>query len=383
MATIHWLGAGLSSVPGIRRLATNGRNLVLWNRTLAKAEQALDGLGDSAQAQQLDWPDLTSQIENGDVVVSMLPATMHVKVANICLEQKAHFVSSSYVSPAMKELNQQASDSGLCFLNEVGLDPGLDHLLAHVLMDEYKSSPVFNAENEHSFRSYCGGFPKVANDFKYKFSWSPLGVLKALRSPAKWIANGQEQSTDKPWKSVQRYDANLPGGVETFQAYPNRDSLPFMGEYGFGENWNMKEFVRGTLRLNGWTDAWSDIFDLVENASGEQGEKAISDKSDELWSNFRYDDGESDRVVLTVDLEVENGGETVWRQVYCLDEAGNEKGSAMARLVSLTVSVAIESVLDGKVDTGVSAATTDVNQAKNWLGQMIEFGETFELKKIV
>lgn len=383
MATTHWLGAGLSSVPGIRRLAEKGNDLTLWNRTLAKAEAALAGISASATAKAFDWDALKSSVSAGDVIVSMLPATMHLDVAQVCLDKQAHFVSSSYVSPEMKQLSEAATQHNLCFLNECGLDPGLDHLMAHVLVHEYKTSEVFAADNVHSFRSYCGGFPKIPNDFKYKFSWSPLGVLRALRSPAKWIEQGEVQQTDKPWKSIKNYPTRLPAGEETFQSYPNRDSLPFLPEYGFGSSWNTKEFVRGTLRLSGWSDAWSDIFALVDSAEDEAGQKSLADKSDELWQSYQYDAGDPDRVVLSVELQVEKDGATIWHQSYCLDACGNENGSAMARLVSLPVSIAVESVLSGKVKTGVSAATKEINAVNNWLGELESLGEQFERITIV
>ena len=134
MAVVHWLGAGLSAVPGIRRLADAGQELVLWNRTLSKAQQALEGIDSSAVAKELDWSLLKDSIKSGDVLVSMLPATMHMQVAEICLEHDAHFVSSSYVSSDMESLSERAKSKSLCFVNEVGLDPGLDHLMAHVLV---------------------------------------------------------------------------------------------------------------------------------------------------------------------------------------------------------------------------------------------------------
>lgn len=385
MATTHWLGAGLSSGPGIRRLAQSGsgHELTLWNRTLAKAEAALAGVSSSATAKAFDWESLKSNVAAGDVIVSMLPATMHLDVAQVCLDKRAHFVSSSYVSPEMKQLDQTATQHNLCFLNECGLDPGLDHLMAHVLVHEYKNSDAFAADNAHSFRSYCGGFPKVPNDFKYKFSWSPLGVLRALRSPAQWIEQGKVQQTDKPWKSLKNYPTRLPDGEETFQSYPNRDSLPFKPEYGFDDSWKMKEFVRGTLRLDGWAEAWSEIFALVDTAEGEAGQKALADKSDELWQAYQYDAGESDRVVLSVELHVEKGDATVWHQSYCLDACGNENGSAMARLVSLPVSIAVDSVLNGSVETGVSAATKDINAVNRWFEELKSLGEQFQQIKIV
>ena len=94
----------------------------------------------------------------------------------------------------MRALNDAAKEKNLCFVNEVGLDPGIDHSMSHALVDDYKNSPKFSADNEHSFLSYCGGLSDIPNDFCYKFSWSPLGVLKALglqnsqRRPAELIA---------------------------------------------------------------------------------------------------------------------------------------------------------------------------------------------------
>lgn len=379
MPTIHWLGAGLSSVPGIRRLASAGYDLILWNRTFAKAEQALKGLESSANAQSLRWDDLSNQVQSGDVVVSMLPASMHIQVAEICLNQGANFVSSSYISPQMHGLDDSAKSKNLCLVNEVGLDPGIDHLMAHALVDEYRKSGKYNSAYQHFFRSYCGGFPKIPNEFKYKFSWSPLGVLKALTSPATWIANGKEQSTQQPWKSITDYKTKLPDGYETFQAYPNRDSRPFLAQYHFDSNWNVQEFVRGTLRLDGWAEAWTDIFELVENSTGEDSQQILQEKSEQLWNDFRYDNGESDRVVLSVELQVQDQShQTVWHKAYCLDESGNAKGSAMARLVSLTTSIAVESVFNGDIEPGVSAAPDRIAIVNEWLGKLIELGERIE-----
>ena len=80
----------------------------------------------------------------------------------------------------------------------------------------------------------------------------------------------------RPWHAISPYKARLPGGEETFQAYPNRDSTPFMAEYGFGDDWNVQEFVRGTLRLDGWSDAWADIFAEIETLEGEAGDAGAS-----------------------------------------------------------------------------------------------------------
>jgi saccharopine dehydrogenase-like NADP-dependent oxidoreductase len=371
MPTIHWLGAGLSSVPGIRRLAASGRPFILWNRTLSKAQIALDE--SSGQAQELDWTELTKVVQPGDVVISMLPADLHSRVADLCLQRGSHFVSSSYVSPAMQALDAEAKANDLRFVNEVGLDPGIDHLMAHALMADYQAASVMNPAHEHCFRSFCGGFPSQPNDFRYKFSWSPLGVLRALKTPARWIENSVETTTDKPWKALSFYAVNLPTGEETFQAYPNRDSIPFAKQYGFNPEFNLQTFVRGTLRLDGWAEAWQDTFDVVEDSATDENELKLL--SDSLWKEYAYDPDESDRVILHVEMRVTDDGQPVWSGAYVLDEHGNTTGSAMARLVSKTVSIAVEAVLDGELPPGVSAAPSNPQVVNAWMTKLIASGE--------
>ena len=381
MSTIHWIGAGLSAVPGIRRLIANQHRLVLWNRTLARAEQAVEGLQGDYTVAAFAFDKLAGRLNERDIVISMLPADWHLKLAELCLQKKAHFVSSSYISDEMRVLHNPARDQGLCLVNEVGLDPGIDHLFAHALMHDYRASKDFSPANQHYFRSYCGGFPKVPNDFRYKFSWSPLGVLKALKSPARSIRDGEILETRHPWDAISDYETTLPHGSESFQAYPNRDSLPFMADYGFAEDWDVQEFVRGTLRLPGWSAAWADIFSEVESLEGESGQKRLVEMSEELWKTQSYQAGEADRVVLAVELEVRDkpSGKTVWHRSFALDAAGDERGSAMARLVSTPVSYAVEAVKQGSIGAGVSAAPSDPGLVKTWLDQLRQDGESFEL----
>jgi len=381
--TIHWLGAGLSSAPGILRLNKGQTKLTVWNRRIEKAKAILND--DTVDVQALEWEALSTAVQAGDVVVSMLPATMHVKVASLCLEKGAHFVSSSYISPEMSALNESAEAKGLSFVNEVGLDPGIDHLFAHDLVHKYRESGAFDEENELYFTSYCGGFPKVANDFKYKFSWSPLGVLKALKSPAKWLAQGQEKTSQAPWEALSEYTVSHQGKQETFQAYPNRDSIPFISQYEFEKQWNVKEFVRGTLRLSGWSTAWQYLFDQVaeiteSSLSEQEKENQLAQVSQQLEEKYSYDDGEPDRVVLAVELTAKKGEEVVWKHSYFMDEAGNKNDQAMARLVSLPVSIAIEAVISGDMPSGVSAAPHVNEQVQDWLNQLTNLGEKFSLR---
>lgn len=376
MATIHWLGAGLSSGPGIRKLAQGTTQLVLWNRTLAKADAVVSNMSPPPLTRELEMAALSKAVLPGDILVSMLPGTMHCTIAKLALDKGAHFVSSSYIADDMRELHADACKSKLCLVNEVGLDPGLDHLMAHSLVYDYRNSAQFDPSNRLAFRSYCGGFPKVPNDFRYKFSWSPLGVLKALKSPARCISNGQEKTIRRPWEAISNYKALLPAGTENFEAYPNRDSLPFLADYHFDPEWQVDEFVRGTLRLPGWSNAWESIFAEIDSLEGPAGDSRLEEMSDHLWQTQSYEDDEQDRVVLCVELRATCEGKSVWHKAYSVDSCGNKDGSAMARLVSYTVSLAVESILAGSIDPGVSAAPSEPELVSLWLSSLSDLGES-------
>lgn len=379
MARIHWLGTGLSTVPGIRRLIQRGHTISVWNRTRAKAEEATAGLSGDFDIREFSLAALKDALAPGDVAVSMLPGDFHVPVAKACLDIGAHFVSSSYISPEMRALDGDGKAKGLALVNEVGLDPGIDHLMAHVLMDDYKRSEVFAKDNAHYFRSYCGGLSEVKNDFCYKFSWSPLGVLKALRSPSKSLRDGKVYDVQRPWDAVESYTLNLKNGPETFEVYPNRDSFPFMAEYGIGDDWNTQLFVRGTLRYGGWSTAWADLFKEIETLQGEAGDKRLAEISADLWSKHAVGEGEADRVVLSVDLRAEKDGATVYDKSYLMDAYGDADHNAMARLVSVPVSFAVEAVLSGTVQPGVHAAPSDPEIARAWLGELQSLGEEMSI----
>ncbi|NDW54095.1 saccharopine dehydrogenase family protein [Aliiroseovarius sp. PrR006] len=370
--TIHWCGTGLSAIPGLRRLIENGREVTVWNRTVEKAQEAVGDLTKDIRAFSLEA--LADALKPGDIAVSMLPGDLHVPVAKLCLENKAHFVSSSYIAPEMKALDAEFKEAGLACVNEIGLDPGIDHLMAHWLVADYRASDAYDVSNKLSFRSYCGGVPKIANPFRYKFSWSPLGVLKALRSPSKSIKDGAPFDVARPWDAISAYTAPLPE-AETFEVYPNRDSIPFMEDYKFDPAWDVDLFVRGTLRLNGWADAWSDVFAEVETLEGDTGDARLKEMSDQFWDENSYDDGEPDRVIMCVELKAENDGADAYHKTYVMDAWGDDRGTAMARLVSTPVSLAIDMVLDGKAPAGVSAATADPELIETWMGHVKELAQ--------
>ena len=379
MTNIHWLGTGLSAIPGLKMLIENGHSVLVYNRTVEKAIKALSDVKGDYQVFVFSLQSLEENVAAGDIVVSMLPGNFHVPVAELCLSVNAHFVSSSYISDEMRALNDAAKEKNLCFVNEVGLDPGIDHSMSHALVDDYKNSAEFSADNEHSFLSYCGGLSDIPNDFCYKFSWSPLGVLKALMSTSVSIRNGDVFTVTKPWESVELYPLPMPWGEDEFEVYPNRDSLPFIEQYQMDDGLQIKQFVRGTLRYKGWKNAWGDIFSEVDTLDASIAEARLKEISDDLWDRYSYKDGEVDRVILTVELKVENDTEVVWHKQYLMDTRGNDNGSAMAQLVSCSVALAVEAVLGNEIPSGVTAAPHQSELVSRWLEQAEDISDHFVL----
>jgi saccharopine dehydrogenase (NADP+, L-glutamate forming) len=373
--TIHWCGTGLSSGPGLRALLQHGHNVVVWNRTVSKARELVGDLSDDIRVFDIDA--LEAALEPGDVAVSMLPADRHVEIAQRCLKKNAHFVSSSYIAPEMQALDGAFRAQGLSSVNEVGLDPGIDHLMAHDLVARYRASDAYAADNVLSFTSYCGGVPKIPNAFTYKFSWAPLGVLKALRSPSRSLRNFEERRVDRPWNAIETYVAPLPV-PETFEVYPNRDSYPFMGDYQFDTAWKVRDFVRGTIRLNGWATAWAPVFEEVERLSGPEGDAELANLSTRLLAENSYAPGEPDRVVLFVSLRAERDGRAVFHETWSMDAWGDDSGSAMGRLVSVPVSIAIESLLRNEITSGVHPAPHETHLVSSWLDQIRPLAQHME-----
>ena len=379
MAKIHWLGTGLSAIPGLIKLIEDGSSVIVYNRTVETAAQALSEIEGDYQIVPFSLKAIEKNAKAGDIVVSMLPGNFHVPVAELSLSLGAHFVSSSYISDEMRNLNNSAIEKSLCLVNEVGLDPGIDHSMSHALVEDYKNSSVFSAENQHSFLSYCGGLSDVPNDFCYKFSWSPLGVLKALMSTSVSIRDTQIYTVTKPWESVELYPLPMPWGEDEFEVYPNRDSLPFIDQYQMNEGLKIDQFVRGTLRYKGWKNAWSDIFSEIDSLDPQEVEGRLKILSDDLWKKYSYQEEEVDRVILTVELKVKNDSEVIWHKQFLLDTLGNNKGSAMAQLVSCSVALAVEAILNKEIPSGVTAAPHQSELVKRWLNQADDISDHFVL----
>ena len=375
MSHIHWVGTGLSAIPGIKRLIENGHKITVWNRTIEKAQSSLKGL--NPEIQKFSIEALNSNLNKNDILISMLPGDWHVPLAKICLQKQAHFVSSSYISPEMLVLNSDFKAANLACVNEVGLDPGIDHSMAHFLVNDLKNSLPKN-DVSVDFISYCGGVPKIPNPFRYKFSWSPAGVLKALKSPSKSIKNGEIWDVERPWDAITRYTAPLPK-PEEFEVYPNRDSLPFLKQYHFNPDWHVNQFVRGTLRLDGWSKAWSNVFSEIENLTFPEGDTRLQEMSNEFWAENAYEENEPDRVILCVSLSAKSNSETLYHKSYVLDAWGTQESSAMARLVSIPVATAVEAIKNGEIKPGITSAPDSPHLVDRWMVMVESLSQHLEI----
>ncbi|XP_054713377.1 alpha-aminoadipic semialdehyde synthase, mitochondrial-like isoform X2 [Uloborus diversus] len=193
---------------------------------------------------------LDKLIEESTLVISLLPYTLHPTIAERCIKYKINMVTASYLSPEMKSLHQAAVDAGITIVNEVGLDPGIDHLLAMECFDEIK----LNGGKITSFVSFCGGLPAPENSnnpLRYKFSWNPRGVLLNTLGLGKFLENGKvvEIPAGGALMDHVRDIDFLPGF--NLEGYPNRDSTVYAEEYGIQ---SAHTLLRGSLRYKGYSD---------------------------------------------------------------------------------------------------------------------------------
>ncbi len=260
MKKVLVLGAGLVTRPLVRYLLdVPDFEVTVASRTVAKAA-ALTADHPRGKALALDVDDdaaLEEQIRRADLAISMLPYTYHPKVAALCVKHKKHMVTTSYVKEAMRALDGPAQEAGVILLNEIGVDPGIDHMSAMKVIHDVEA----RGGQISSFVSWCGGLPAPeANDnpLGYKFSWSPKGVLLAGKNPARFQKEGR--IVDIPGQELfDHYWPVFISGLGEFEGYPNRDSLPYAETYGIRPSGWM---FRGTLRNVGWCATLKKIADL-------------------------------------------------------------------------------------------------------------------------
>jgi len=400
------LGAGLVAGPMVRYLLEQPDfQVTVASRTVSKAE-ALVGDHPQGNAAAIDVRDsdaLSRMVQEHDLVVSMLPYIYHLEVARHCLTHGKHLVTTSYVKPEMQALDAAVKEAGLTFLNEIGLDPGIDHMSAKRVIDDIQA----RGGEVTSFLSYCGGLPAPeanTNPLGYKFSWSPRGVVMAGKNPAHFLWDGDEVSIP----GEELFDHHWPVEIEdlgTFEGYPNRDSMPYMALYGIRPERTM---FRGTLRYPGWCATLAKIARLgslddterddlagltyaqltarLLGAEGDDLAAALAAKLDldpdsQAWANLEwlgllsddplpagattpldvlatrmlelmaYAPGERDMIVL-YDVFDARFPDRAERTTSILIDYGIPHGdSAMSRTVSLPAAIAVRLILQGTITT--------------------------------
>ncbi|MHA2017691.1 MAG: saccharopine dehydrogenase C-terminal domain-containing protein [Promethearchaeota archaeon] len=273
MKKVLLFGAGLVAGPTVQYLLDHGFDVSVASRTVSKAENLVKNHpnGHPIQFDISKNPDkLDDLVKKCDIAISLLPYTFHVQVAKSCIRNRKHMATTSYVSDEMKKLDSDAKEVGIILLNEMGVDPGIDHMAAQEIIDRIHDKGGII----ESFRSLCGGLPAPeanTNPYGYKLSWSPRGVLLAGRNTAEYLENGKKVII--PGKDLfDHYFIYSVKGLGDFEAYPNRNSLPYIETYGIQET---KYIMRGTLRNIGWCSTLKKIADmgLLDLEEQEIGEK--------------------------------------------------------------------------------------------------------------
>ena len=404
------LGAGFVTAPTVKILTDAGVEVTIACRHLESAKKLAEGYKNTRPI-SLDVDNteaLDAEVGRSDLVISLIPYTYHAAVIKSAIRKKKNVLTTSYVSDAMKALEKEVQEAEITVMNEIGLDPGIDHLYAVKTIEEvHKAGGKIT-----SFLSYCGGLPAPEssdNPLGYKFSWSSRGVLLALRNTARFWKDGKVQEIPGP----ELMDSAVPYFIYpgfSFFAYANRDSTPFKERYDIPE---AKTVIRGTLRYQGFcefvkvlvdigflSDEKIDLLDksvtwaeatqkILKSSSSNESDLvwAISSKtkfadtaekeriiaglkwigvfSEEkikprgtpldtlcatLEEKMQYEKGERDMVMLQHKFEIEHKDGSKETRTSTLCDYGDPKGySSMAKLVGIPCGVACLMVLDGRI----------------------------------
>jgi saccharopine dehydrogenase-like NADP-dependent oxidoreductase len=275
MKKILVIGAGRSAVTLIKYLFDNAEannwfvTVADFSEDLAKQAVASQTNGKAIFFNVTDDKQRESEISDADIIISMLPASMHILVAEDCVRLHKNLVTASYVSKEITALDEKAKKAGVLLLNEIGLDPGIDHMSAMQVIDEIKE----NGGELTSFKSYCGGLvhPDYDNNpWNYKFTWNPRNVVLAGQGTAQYIKQGKYKYIPY-YKLFERTEQMSILDAGEFEGYANRDSLNYRKAYGLED---IPTLFRGTLRRKGFCKSWNMFVQLgmtndtyvVENA---------------------------------------------------------------------------------------------------------------------
>ncbi len=408
MKKVLILGAGLVVRPMVEYLLKNNFSLMVASPMKERADEMIKG---NPNGSSLDWSMddpamLEKLVAEYDITVSLLPYKYHSDVAKVCLRHGKSLVTTSYIQAGMMELDESAKKAGLLFLNEIGLDPGIDHMTAMRIIDHIHNK---NGKVEELY-SLCGALPApecTDNPLKYKFSWSPKGVILASRNSALYLKKGRKVFIEPADLFKDRFSYSFPG-VGDLEVYPNRDSVSYIDIYGIPET---KTMYRGTFRYNGWCETLDamkslnmlddsvidyqnksyagflaergglEVKDLMENLAGKLGVsvKSVAIQSLDYLGFFsdeklQYHETTpfeitSDRMIKRMLLSVNERDMVVLQHIFLasypdgnkevikssmLDFGSPSTNTSIARMVALPAAIAVKMILENKIEvTGV------------------------------
>ncbi|MBS3994118.1 MAG: saccharopine dehydrogenase NADP-binding domain-containing protein [Bacteroidetes bacterium] len=321
MKTILIIGAGKSSASLITYLldksTQDNLHLIVGDLSLEEAQAKLNNHpnGTAIYLDIFNKETRQKAIQQADLVISMLPASMHMDVANDCLQFKKHMVTASYISPAMQALNKDVTKKGLVFMNEIGLDPGIDHMSAMQVIDRIREK----GGKMLLFESFTGGLiapESDTNSWNYKFTWNPRNVVLAGQGgAAKFIQEGQYKYI--PYhKLFRRTEILHVEDFGKFEGLANRDSLNYRTVYGLDD---ILTLYRGTIRKVGFSRAWNVFVQLgmTDDSYVMEGSEHMSYR-DFTNAFLAYHPTDSVEIKLRSYLKIEQD-DTMWEKLVELD----------------------------------------------------------------
>ncbi len=407
MKKVLLLGAGMVAKPLAEYLLEHDIKLTIASRTLSKAENIIgSNKNGTAVSWTVDNPKMLEElIADHDLTISLLPYTYHIIIARFCLKHKKNMVTTSYVSEDMRKLDGEAKEAGIVILNEIGVDPGFDHMSAMKIIDQIHIEGGKILE----FYSLCGALPapeEVTNPLGYKFTWSPKGTIMAGNNGAKFLNNGKiiNIPTENLFKNPLQIDFPEIG---TMEVYPNRDSLGYLDLYNLTD---IKTLYRGTFRYPNWCETMDALKALgmlsyeLRNFNGKTYKEVVAEQitvypknvkekvaerlklelhspailamewlglfdndlvnltegstfeltSALMQKKMMLQEGARDMVIMQHAFLVENkkGKKEVVKAR--LLEYGTKKNTAIARVVGLPAAIAVKLILEGKIkDAGI------------------------------
>ncbi|TRX39469.1 saccharopine dehydrogenase family protein [Flavobacterium restrictum] len=327
MRTILIIGAGRSASSLIQYLLEKSEvenlHLIIADLSLSLAQKKTNNHPNATPIALdiFDENQRKSAVQKATIVISMLPAHLHIEVARDCILYHKHLVTASYVSDAMQELDAQAKASNLIFMNEIGLDPGIDHMSAMKVIDEITEK----GGKMLLFESFCGGLVAPESDtnlWNYKFTWAPRNVVLAGQGgAAKFIQEGAYKYI--PYGSLFRRTEFLEvEGFGKFEAYSNRDSLKYRSVYGLD---NVLTLYRGTIRRLGFSKAWNMFVQLGMTDDSYVMEDSENMSYRQFVNSFLpYHPTDSVEIKMRLILKIDQD-DTMWDKLLELDLFNNDK----------------------------------------------------------